>query len=57
LERTGGCPVVGTGGIRNADDARQYLRAGAALVAIGTAAMTDPRVPERIVAALETHGG
>lgn len=56
LERTGGLPVIGTGGIRTADDARQYLRAGAMLVAVGTAALADPRVPERIVSDLEVHG-
>jgi len=43
--------------MRNADDVRQYLRAGASLVAIGTASMVDPRVPERIVRDLERHGG
>lgn len=48
MERTGGMPVIGVGGIRSADDARQYLQAGAALVAIGTAGMADPRLPTRI---------
>jgi dihydroorotate dehydrogenase (NAD+) catalytic subunit len=56
VERTG-LPVIGVGGVRHADDVRQYLRAGAALVAIGTASMVDPRVPERIVRDLERHGG
>jgi dihydroorotate dehydrogenase (NAD+) catalytic subunit len=41
-------PVIGVGGIRTAADAREYLAAGAVLVAIGTAALADPRVPERI---------
>ena len=41
-------PVIGVGGIRTARDAREYLAAGASLVAIGTAALADPRVPERI---------
>lgn len=41
-------PVIGVGGIRTAEDAREYLRAGASLVAIGTAALADPRVPNRI---------
>lgn len=41
-------PVIGVGGIRNAQDAREYLAAGASLVAIGTAALADPRVPERV---------
>lgn len=57
MERSGGMPVIGVGGIRTGEDARQYLRAGAALVAIGTAALADPRVPERVVADLERHGG
>ena len=43
-----GKPVIGAGGIRTASDARRYLDAGASLIAIGTAALVDPRVPERI---------
>ena len=31
----------------------QYLEAGASLVAIGTAALADPRVPERIARGLQ----
>jgi dihydroorotate dehydrogenase (NAD+) catalytic subunit len=42
-------PVIGVGGIRTGRDAREYLAAGASLVAIGTAALADPRVPERVV--------
>ena len=42
-------PIIGVGGISSADDALQYLLAGASLVAIGTAAMRDPSVPGRIV--------
>jgi len=48
-------PVIGVGGIRTAADAREYLAAGASLVEIGTAALADPRVPERIAAEL-AHG-
>jgi dihydroorotate dehydrogenase (NAD+) catalytic subunit len=40
--------IIGVGGIRTARDAREYLAAGASLVAIGTAALADPRVPQRI---------
>jgi dihydroorotate dehydrogenase (NAD+) catalytic subunit len=47
-----GIPVIGVGGIRSASDAREYLAAGASLVAIGTAALADPRAPERIVRGL-----
>ena len=43
-----GLPVIGVGGIGSAHDARQYLSAGASLLAIGTAALADPRVPERV---------
>jgi len=43
-----GMPVIGVGGVRTAADAREYLRAGATLVAVGTAALADPRAPERI---------
>ena len=57
LERTGGMPVIGVGGIASADDAEQYLRAGATLVAIGTAALADPRLPERVVRDLERRHG
>jgi dihydroorotate dehydrogenase (NAD+) catalytic subunit len=52
-ERTSGMPVIGVGGVRSAADVRQYLRAGASLVALGTGALADPRLPERIVAELE----
>lgn len=53
LERTGGMPVIGVGGVRTVADVRQYLRAGASLVGIGTGALADPRLPERIVRDLE----
>jgi dihydroorotate dehydrogenase (NAD+) catalytic subunit len=57
VERTGGMPVIGVGGVRSADDARQYLRVGASLVGIGTAALADPRLPERIIRDLERGDG
>jgi dihydroorotate dehydrogenase (NAD+) catalytic subunit len=57
VERTGGMPVIGVGGIRSADDVEQYLRVGASLVAVGTAALADPRLPERIVTELERRHG
>ncbi|MBI2535961.1 MAG: dihydroorotate dehydrogenase catalytic subunit [Gemmatimonadetes bacterium] len=48
-ERTGK-PVIGVGGIGTPEDVEQYLDAGAVLVAVGTAALADPRVPERLAA-------
>jgi dihydroorotate dehydrogenase (NAD+) catalytic subunit len=46
-------PIIGVGGIASAEDALQYIVAGASLVGVGTAAMRDPRTPERIVGGLE----
>jgi dihydroorotate dehydrogenase (NAD+) catalytic subunit len=57
VERTGGMPVIGVGGVRSAEDVRQYLRVGAQLVAIGTAALADPRLPERVIRDLERGDG
>jgi dihydroorotate dehydrogenase (NAD+) catalytic subunit len=46
-------PILGLGGVRSGTDALQYILAGASLVGVGTAAMRDPRAPERIVRELE----
>ena len=46
-------PILGVGGVSRATDVVQYLLAGATLVGIGTAAMQDPRAPERIVRDLD----
>ncbi len=42
-------PIIGLGGVGSAEDALQYILAGATLVAVGTAALAHPRVPETIV--------
>ena len=53
-------PIIGVGGVATAEDALQYILAGASLVAVGTAALANPRTPERIVRDLrrwcEQHG-
>jgi dihydroorotate dehydrogenase (NAD+) catalytic subunit len=46
-------PVIGVGGIAKATDIIQYVIAGASLVAIGTAAMQQPRLAEKVVDDLE----
>lgn len=56
-ERLPNFPLIGVGGIRSAADARDYFNAGASLVAIGTAALADPHLPERVIADLERHDG
>jgi dihydroorotate dehydrogenase (NAD+) catalytic subunit len=48
-----GIAVIGVGGIGSAGDAREYLAAGASLVAIGTAALADPRLAERVARELD----
>jgi len=45
-------PVIGVGGVTTGTDVVQYLMAGASLVAIGTAAMQNPKLPAKLVAAL-----
>ena len=53
-------PVIGVGGITRASDIIQYVIAGASLVAIGTAAMQQPRLATKLVDDLatwcENHG-
>jgi dihydroorotate dehydrogenase (NAD+) catalytic subunit len=51
VREASGLPVIGVGGVRTPEDVRQYLAAGATLVAIGTAALADPRRPERLARA------
>lgn len=46
-------PVIGVGGISKATDIVQYVIAGASLVAVGTAAMQEPRLAEKLVDDLE----
>ena len=48
--------LVGVGGIGSADDAVQYLLAGASLLQVGTATFADPRTAERIIRDLERWG-
>jgi len=46
-------PVLGMGGIVSAEDAVEYLLAGATAVQVGTATYADPRAVERIARGLE----
>ncbi len=53
-------PLIGTGGVSRGTDVIQYLMAGATLVGIGTAALLDPRTPERVISEVaawcDAHG-
>lgn len=44
-----GASILGIGGVSTANDALQYVLAGASAVGVGTAALRDPRSPQRIV--------
>jgi dihydroorotate dehydrogenase (NAD+) catalytic subunit len=48
-------PVIGMGGIMDADDALQYLIAGAQAVEIGTALFVKPDAPLRIVEGIAAY--
>jgi dihydroorotate dehydrogenase (NAD+) catalytic subunit len=53
VRRATRAPIMGVGGIASAEDALQYMIAGASLVGIGTAGLKDPRRPQRIARDLE----
>ncbi len=46
-------PILGMGGIATAEDAVEFLMAGATAVQVGTASYADPRAVERIAVGLE----
>jgi dihydroorotate dehydrogenase (NAD+) catalytic subunit len=46
-------PILGLGGVENADDVLEYMLAGASAVQVGTAHFVDPRASERLVQQLE----
>jgi dihydroorotate dehydrogenase (NAD+) catalytic subunit len=47
-------PIIGLGGIMAAEDAVEFLLAGATAVQIGTASFADPRAAERLAKGLES---
>ncbi|MBR6019806.1 MAG: dihydroorotate dehydrogenase [Lachnospiraceae bacterium] len=48
-------PILGMGGIASADDALEFLMAGATAVSVGTANFHNPRVTEEIVDGIEAY--
>lgn len=42
-------PVIGMGGIMCADDAIQYLLAGARAIQVGTGTFVDPKIPSKVL--------
>lgn len=54
VSRAVSAPIIGVGGVTKGTDAIQYLMAGAKLVALGTAAMRDPRAPDRVLSEIRS---
>jgi len=48
-------PVIGIGGIMTADDAIEFLLAGAAAIQVGTASFIDPQISVKIVDGIERY--
>lgn len=48
-------PIIGMGGIRNAEDALEMILAGATAVSVGTANFSDPAVTMEIVDGIERY--
>lgn len=48
-------PVIGAGGVTNAEDALEFLMAGASAVQVGTATFADPLAPLRVIEGLAEY--
>lgn len=48
-------PIIAMGGIMSADDALQFLIAGATMVAVGTANFIDPRCPLDVLSGIKKY--
>jgi dihydroorotate dehydrogenase (NAD+) catalytic subunit len=48
-------PVIGAGGVTSAEDALEFLMAGASAVQVGTATFADPLAPLRVVEGLAAY--
>jgi len=48
-------PVIGIGGIMNADDAIEFFLAGASAIQVGTASFIDPRASVNIIEGIEQY--
>lgn len=48
-------PIIGMGGITCAEDALEFILAGAAAVSVGTANFHNPKVTEEIIAGIENY--
>ena len=50
-----GIPIIGAGGVTNAQDALEFLMAGASSVQVGTATFADPLAPLKVIEGLAAY--
>ena len=50
-----GIPIIGAGGVTNAQDALEFLMAGASSVQVGTATFADPLAPLKVIEGLAEY--
>ena len=55
ISRAAGVPLIGIGGIRTAEDALEFIIAGAAAVQVGTAVFTDPACMLHVIEGIEAY--
>lgn len=48
-------PIIGMGGIMNAEDGLEFIMAGATMVAVGTANFINPRATEEVIDGIESY--
>ena len=48
-------PIIGAGGVTSAEDALEFLMAGASAVQVGTATFADPLAPLKVIEGLATY--
>ena len=55
VSKTVNIPIVGCGGITNADDAVEFFMAGASAIEVGTASFMNPRAPMDVLEGIEKY--
>lgn len=55
VKRAVSIPVIGIGGIQNAEDAIEYLLAGASAIQVGTATFVDPSAPAKVLKGIAVY--
>ena len=48
-------PIIGCGGIQSAEDAIEFMLAGASAIQVGTASFRDPGIMQKIIAGLDAY--